>query len=254
GYTKFENGIKDAVAGSSIFDPLPGIELAIGADAFCLTAGADVFCSGPNFLAPQQTMQSDHQIKYDGSKLYKNHIFRFGAGFNSIKGGGLAAFLGLAPAVGAQALAAGATLPCEPKRPFPGPPSDPTNVEANPLNYPVASVLLGNGQGFASAKPAFGLAGGGQGPDHRVSWYVGDSWKVKPNFTVTLGLRYVRDTARTDTDLGPLPALNQFNNQFYSGLGNAVRQPNLNFAPQLGLAWDPNKNGKTVVRAGIGLF
>ena len=249
GYTKFENGIKDAVTGSGIFDPLPGIELAIGADAFCLTAGADPFCSGPNFLAPQETMQSDHQIKYDGSKLYKNHIIRFGAGFNSIHGGGLAAFLGLAPAVNAPALAANTHLACTTANncPFPG-------GDSNPLNYPVASVTLGNGQGFASAKPAFGLPGGGQGPDHRFSWYIGDSWKVKPNFTVTLGLRYVRDTARTDTDLGPLPALNQFNNQFYSGLGNAVHQPNLNFAPQLGLAWDPNKNGKTVVRAGIGLF
>ena len=249
GYTKFENGIKDAVTGSSIFDPAPGIELAIGADAFCLTAGADAFCSGPNFLAPQETMQSDHQIKYDGSKLYKNHIIRFGAGFNSIHGGGLAAFLGLAPAVNAPALAANTHLACTTANncPFSG-------GDSNPLNYPVASVTLGNGQGFASAKPAFGLPGGGQGPDHRVSWYVGDSWKVKPNFTVTLGLRYVRDTARTDTDLGPLPALNQFNNQFYSGLGNAVHQPNLNFAPQLGIAWDPNKNGKTVIRAGIGLF
>src|SRR6202521_767871 len=39
GYTKFENGIKDAVTGSSIFNPAPGIELAIGGDQFCLTAG-----------------------------------------------------------------------------------------------------------------------------------------------------------------------------------------------------------------------
>jgi hypothetical protein len=249
GYTKFENGIKDAVTGSSIFNPAPGIELAIGADPFCLTAGADLFCSGPNFLAPQQTMQSNHQIKYDGSKLFKNHIIRFGAGYNSIKGGGLAAFLGLAPAVNAVALGQGQDLACVAANncPFPG-------GDSNPLNYPVASVTMGNGQGFASAKPAFGLPGGGQGPDHRLSWYVGDSWKVKPNFTVTLGLRYVRDTARTDTDLGPLPALNQFNNQFYSGLGNAVHQPNLNFAPQLGFAWDPSSNGKTVIRGGIGLF
>jgi hypothetical protein len=33
-----------------------------------------------------------------------------------------------------------------------------------------------------------------------------------------------------------------------------VAQPNLNFAPQLGVAWDPKANGKTVIRAGIGLF
>jgi Carboxypeptidase regulatory-like domain len=249
GYTKFENGIKDAVTGSSIFNPAQGIELAIGADPFCLTAGADVFCSGPNFLAPQQTMQSDRQIKYDGSKLFKNHIIRFGAGFNSINGGGLAAFLGLAPAVNAVALQQGQDLACVTANNCPF-----TGGDSNPLNYPVASVTMGNGQGFFSAKPGFGLPGGGQGPDHRLSWYIGDSWKVKPNFTVTLGLRYVRDTARTDTDLGPLPALEQFNNQFYRGLGNAVHQPNLNFAPQLGFAWDPSSNGKTVIRGGIGLF
>jgi len=37
------------------------------------------------------------------------------------------------------------------------------------------------------------------------------------------------------------------------GLGNRVRQPNLNFAPQFGLTWDPGKAGRTVVRAGIGM-
>jgi len=92
------------------------------------------------------------------------------------------------------------------------------------------------------------------GPDNRFSWYVGDSWKVRPNFTLTVGLRYVRDTGRTDSDLGAIPALDQFNNQFYSGLGNAVRQPNQNFAPQFGFAWDPKNDGKTVLRGGIGLF
>jgi hypothetical protein len=249
GYTKFENGIKDAVTGSSIFNPAPGIELAIGGDPFCLTAGADPFCSGPNFLAPQATMQSDHQIKYDGSKLYKNHIFRFGVGYNRILGGGDAKFLGLAPAVNAPALLQGQDLACVTANncPFPG-------GDGNPLNYPVDNVTLGNGQGFFSAKPGFGLPGGGIGPDNRISFYFGDSWKATPNITVTAGVRYVRDTGRTDTDLGPLPVLNQFNNQFYSGLGNRINQPNHNFAPQLGVAWDPNKNGKTVIRAGIGLF
>jgi hypothetical protein len=72
--------------------------------------------------------------------------------------------------------------------------------------------------------------------------------------TLTYGLRYVRDTWRTDSDIGPIAALYQFDNQFYSGLGNRVHQPNLNFAPQLGVAWDPTGKGNTVLRGGIGLF
>ncbi len=33
-----------------------------------------------------------------------------------------------------------------------------------------------------------------------------------------------------------------------------MNQPNLNFAPQVGIAYDPSSNGKTVIRGGIGLF
>ncbi len=238
GYTKFRNGIVDAVAGSPIFNPAPGIELAIGSDPDCTTP-TDIFCSGPSFLAPQQTYQSDRQIKYDGSKAVGAHILRYGGGLNHIFGGGFASFLKLGPAV-----SAGVT-DCTPGPllPFPGGCN-------NPLNYPANTVQLGNGQGFSSEIPAFGFPAGGFGPDNRLSFYFGDSWKVRPNLTLTYGLRYVRDTGRSDSDLGPIPALNQFG----AGLGNRVNQPNLNFAPQLGIAWDPNRSGKTVLRGGIGLF
>jgi len=219
---------------------LQEFELAIGGDPNCLTAGLDDFCSGPNFLAPQATVQSDHQVKYDGSKFFRSHLLRFGFGYNHIQGGGFAEFLGLAPAVGSPSTATPANV-------FPG-------GAENPLNYPVTNVTLGNGQGFSSEKSAFGFPAGGLGPDNRLSWYIGDSWKVKPNFTLTMGLRYVRDTGRTDSDLGAVTALDAFNNQLYSGLGNRVNQPDQNFAPQLGFAWDPKRDGKTVIRGGIGLF
>ena len=253
GYTKFRNQITDAVTGSSIFNPAPGIELAIGADLTCTQANTDQFCSGNNFLAPQATYQTNHQIKYDGSKAFKNHIFRYGVGYNHLQGGGFAKFLGLAPAVNASACTGVClTLP---------------GGASNPLNYTADNVQLGNGQGFNSEKPAFNLPGGGLGPDNRLSLYFGDGWRVRSNFVLTAGLRYVRDTGRTDSDLGPIPC-SQLNPAFLgtvncttsvldlwgAGLGKRVNQPNQNFAPQLGIAWDPANNGKTVVRAGIGLF
>jgi len=240
GYTKFRNGIVDAVAGSNIFNPAPGIELAIGSDPDCLTSGADFFCSGPSFLAPQQTYQSDHQIKYDGSHVIGKHILRYGGGLNHIFGGGFASFLKLGPAVGAGV----SDCVPSPTLPFSGGCS-------NPLNYPASTIQLGNGIGFDSEIPAFGFPAGGSGPDNRLSFYFGDSWKIKPNLTLTYGLRYVRDTGRTDSDLGAIPAVDSL---FGGHLGNRVRQPNLNFAPQLGVAWDPHHSGKTVLRGGIGLF
>jgi hypothetical protein len=242
GYTKFRNGIVDATAGSSIFNPLPGIELAIGSDPDCLTSGADSFCSGPSFLAPQQTYQSDRQIKYDGSRALGAHILRYGGGYNRIAGGGFASFLKLAPAVGSEIGNCGTTCLSLP------------NGASNPLNYPASTVALGNGQGYASELPAFGFPAGGSGPDNRISLYLGDAWKIRPNLTITYGLRYVRDSGRTDSDLGSIAALYQFDNQFYTALGNRVHQSNMNLAPQVGLAWDASGKGKTVFRAGAGLF
>jgi len=246
GYMKFFNHIASGTSASTPFNPTSALEVAIGPDPFCLnTSGVapDVFCSGQGFLAPQTTPQSDHQLKYDGSKPLGKHVLRYGGGWNHIQGGGFAGFLADGAAVNAGASACTGTCLTLP------------GGAANALNYPALNVVLGNAAGFSTEKPSFGFPFGGLGPDNRISWYIGDTWKLKPNFTLTYGLRYVRDTGRTDSDLPANPQISQlFDNQFYSGLGDAVRNPNKNFAPQLGVAWDPLKNGKTVFRAGIGLF
>jgi len=259
GYTKFRNGITDATQ-TGVFNPAPAISLTIGSDPFCLTGGADAFCSGPNLLAPQKTYQQNIQAKYDGSKTIHAHILRYGFGYNHIQGGGFAKFFALAPTVNADVTDFNPAV-----HPFAG-------GAGNPLNYPVQLVVMGNGQGFSSEKPAFGLPGGGLGPDNRFQFYVGDSWKMKPNLTVSYGVRYVHDTGRTDSDIGPIPCSQldpalaaplaaagtpcngNILDLWGQGLGNRVRNPAHNFGPSLGFAWDPTSSGKTVIRAGAGLF
>src|SRR6202521_6329229 len=80
--------------------------------------------------------------------------------------------------------------------------------------------------------------------------YLGASSKWKKNLTLTYGVRYAREPGRSDSQFPPIPQLNAL----MPGLGNPVWQPNSNFAPQLGFAWDPTGRGKTSVRGGIGLF
>jgi Carboxypeptidase regulatory-like domain len=234
-YLKFENTLTDDVRGTG----LPFAD-------FPLSVNIGEFASGPNFLAPQTTPQSDRQIKYDGSRIWGSHVIRYGVAFNHLQGGGFAKFFSITPSIfdpgdnGDIAFASNGTFVC---------PGGQTGA-ACPYNYPLDAAIIGNGQGFSTTGRSFGFPAGGLGPDNRLGAYLGDSWKIKPNFTLTYGLRYVRDTGRTDSDLNTIQVLNTY----LPGTGNPVKQANLNFAPQAGIAWDPGRSGRTVLRAGAGLF
>lgn len=62
---------------------------------------------------------------------------------------------------------------------------------------------------------------------YQAAWFVQDDWRIKPTFTLSLGLR----------------------NEFQSNVSDKN-----NFAPRLGLAWSPFKDRKTTIRLGGGIF
>jgi hypothetical protein len=241
-YEKFHNLIGNDVSSSSTYYGVPGIEFYYSAQGLF---------SGPNYLAPQQTYQSDKQFRYDGSWVKGPHNIRFGAGFNRILGGGFAGFFSLAPRV---SITSASLLGSD---------------ASNPLDYAAHSVILGNGQGYFTEIPGFGAPAGGQS-DWRTFAYVADAWKIRPNFTLNYGVRWSRDTGRSDSDLAPIPcsvvnaSLTGYNpcssgsdrllDQFGAGLGARVKQPNFDLGPQLGFAYSPGSSGKTVIRGGIGVF
>ncbi len=77
----------------------------------------------------------------------------------------------------------------------------------------------------------------------RTEWhaYAQDDWKLTPYLTLNLGVRYELNTA-------PREALDRIPSQY---LLDTDRN---NFAPRIGFAWQPLRDGKTVVRGGYGIY
>ena len=93
---------------------------------------------------------------------------------------------------------------------------------------------------------------------NELAFFGQDSWRIRPNFTLQLGLRwegqYNRQPEATNTAL-----VNTVSN-FTSPTGYTNIEPGLipnstkQFAPRLGFAWDPTNDSKTVVRGFAGIY
>lgn len=149
----------------------------------------------------------------------------------------------------------------------------------NPTGDAFASFLLGRANAYSEAQTDFGV----NFRFGRRELFVQDTWKLRPNLTLDLGVRYqyyippydkfdkIGSFDPTLYDRSKVvcttPACTAFvlastdpNNGIgiansTSRFGRSVMNPDYNnFSPRLGLAWSPTKDGKTVIRAGYGFY
>ena len=84
-----------------------------------------------------------------------------------------------------------------------------------------------------------------------ISAFAQDTWRVTPRLTVTYGLRW---------EISPAPLLRGATSYDpVAGESVDVHRPTWpstysNFAPRFGIAYQPSSNGRTVLRAGMGLY
>ncbi len=99
------------------------------------------------------------------------------------------------------------------------------------------------------AQRSVGTAGY-SGDQFLLGFYGNDEWKIRPNLTINLGLRYEYQTVpyterlQSLNSLSSVPGLISF---------NEPQPQKTDFMPRVGFAYFPGTNGKTSIRGGFGI-
>lgn len=216
----------------------------VGGPALQISGAAFI---GPNPFSPVDRTEKRFQFADNVNWIHLTHSFKFGADFNFINVDarfelnfpGLFNFGDLS----AGTLAAGFIPGLSPFAP------SLTPVQSYGMGIP-GVFIQGFGNPISSIK------------NRPLAFFAQDSWKVRPNLTFNYGVRY--DVELTDT-VAPIGFRDPLTGIQLSASDLLAAQDSLNiqqgfprdtnnFAPRVGLAWDINNDGKTVVRAAYGLF
>ncbi len=109
-------------------------------------------------------------------------------------------------------------------------------------------------QAYGSGLPQNFIQGVGNPHDEfsnkTLGLFVQDSLRIAHNLTLNYGVRY--DVEFTPTFAASTPISDAAQKQL--GITQGIPRDYNNFAPRVGLAWDPWSDGKTVIRASYGIF
>jgi hypothetical protein len=93
------------------------------------------------------------------------------------------------------------------------------------------------------------------------SWAFGlfaqDSWRIRPNLTLNIGIRYDFNNTNSALSSDSFPALDSTvpgSHGFIQPGWHPINNDPFNIAPRIGFAWTPFENTRTVIRGGLGLF
>jgi outer membrane receptor protein involved in Fe transport len=184
---------------------------------------------GTNVNVPQESYQTKYQFKNDISINRGNHTFRTGVDY--LWEPKLGGFFEFNPVLEIDFVEL------------------PSTIVTLPQGFSTPGLV--GGMTATSGDPYFDLPGGAK----MLGLYFQDDWKVKPNLTLNLGLRWDKDYnligTKAQGQSRTFLALKAINHPAAASL---PEDDNRDFSPRVGFAWDIGSRGKHIVRGGYGLY